>query len=170
VGRLLDPRHEHVAQLLFAGKSAEEASIGAGYDPAGTSFASGSRKRANRKDIKARVAELQHRAAEAAGVDKTFILLELKELLAFNLVDYLSPEGTRGRSIDIDNCTPQQLYRLTEIARGPKGQLRLKGHDKVSILAQLAKTAGIDRNETADALTGIGDKLNAALERAQAAK
>jgi hypothetical protein len=56
--RLKKLRDEHVAQLLFAGKSAEEASIGAGYDPVGSSFASGARKRVNRKDIKACVSDL----------------------------------------------------------------------------------------------------------------
>ena len=57
--------------------------------------------------MRARVAELQARTAEAAEVDKTLILLALKDLLDFK----------HGRTIDIDNCTPEQLSRLQEIVR-----------------------------------------------------
>jgi hypothetical protein len=166
---LSNPRLEHFAQLVFAGKSADDAARGAGY-PDGTSFSSNARKRSQRRDVRARVAELQARTAEAAVVDKTFILLALKDLLEFNLVDYLDPQGKRGRTIDIDNCTPEQLYRLQEIARDRKGALKLKGYDKVAILALLAKTAGIDRDQTADALTGIGQRLAAAIKRMNAAQ
>jgi hypothetical protein len=163
--RLENGRMEHLAQLLFAGKDTYDASRGAGYADDASSFASNARKRANRREVKARVAELQERAAGMAEIDKTFILLWLRDLLEANLADYLEPQGTPGRALSIDDCTPEQILLLNELVRGPKGQIKVKLHDKVAILGLLAKIAGIDRDQTAGALTGIGERLAAALKR-----
>lgn len=52
------------------GKDAYDASRGAGYPDDARSFAPNARKRANRRDVKARVAELQERAARAFLANK----------------------------------------------------------------------------------------------------
>jgi len=54
---LRNARHEIVAQELAAGKTAVEASRIAGY-PDGSSFAPNARRRIQRADIRARIAEL----------------------------------------------------------------------------------------------------------------
>jgi hypothetical protein len=65
---LRNPRPEVVAQELAAGRSTAEASHEAGY-PAGSSFSSNARKRAQRPGIRARVAEIQTRGAELAAIE-----------------------------------------------------------------------------------------------------
>jgi hypothetical protein len=174
LARLPNPRMEHVAQLLFVGKSSADASRGAGYPDDGSAFTDNARRRANRRDVKARVAELQERAAHAAEVDRTVVLVALMDLLSFNIDDYLTPvdvddEGNLApRTLDLSRCSRAQLARLSEWVQEQRNggtRTQIKGHDKVAILALLAKTAGIDRGQSADALTGIGDRLDAALKR-----
>lgn len=70
---LKDRRHECVAQALFCMKTPEEASHEAGYDHKASSFAPNARKRAQREDIKGRVAELQSQAAACSIVDVAWI-------------------------------------------------------------------------------------------------
>jgi hypothetical protein len=104
---------EHVAQLLFTGKSPADGSRNSGYPDYGGAFIDNARRRANRRDVKAAAADLQERAACAAEVDQTSIPLELRDLLSFNVDDYLTlvqlrSDGTvdRRRRIDISCCTP----------------------------------------------------------------
>jgi hypothetical protein len=166
MARLLNPRMEHVAQLLFTGKSAADASRGAGYPDDGSSFIDNARRRAHRKEVKARVTELQEHAAHAAEIDRTFVLLQLKQLLDANIDDYLDCAGTNGPTLNMKDCTREQIQLLKELACGPKGEFRIRLHDKVAILALLAKTAGLDREQPAQAIMGIGERLAAALKRA----
>jgi hypothetical protein len=162
--RLNTDRLELVARLLFAGKNVYDASRGAGYPDDASSFAPNARKRANRPDVRARVAELQERAAYAAEVNKTYLLLRLRELLEANIGDYLDEFG----NLNVSQCTHEQKYLLQEIASGPNGQFRIKLHDKIAIIAQMARTAGLDREQRAGVGTGIGigARLAAALKRA----
>jgi hypothetical protein len=73
---LNNPRHERFAEALASGKSASQAYAEAGYKK--------DRRNASRltsnDDIRARVAELQSRAAERAVIDKQWVLDGLKEL------------------------------------------------------------------------------------------
>ena len=170
MSRLLDRRHEHVAQLLFAGKTAEEASRGAGY-PDGTSFRANAKKRAGKKDIKARVAELQDRAAEAAEVDKTFILLGLKDDLKCNLSAFMPRDENLRRRFNLDQVDDAMIDRLSSISYHKSGAVaKIEKPSRSDILMKIAKIAGIDRDQTADALTGIGHRLAAALKRVAAQK
>ena len=66
---LRNPRHEHVAQSLAALRSTYEACAAAGYNPANSSFKPNARKICQRKDIRARVAEIQARGAELAAIE-----------------------------------------------------------------------------------------------------
>jgi hypothetical protein len=85
-----DPRHEIVAQAIASGKAAVEASEEAGYPP-GSSFAANARKRAQRLDIKARVAELQApaeaRAEMANAVSREWLLRRLHRIADLDLAD-----------------------------------------------------------------------------------
>jgi hypothetical protein len=174
MARLSNPRLEHVAQLLFAGKSAADASRGAGYPDDGSAFIDNARRRANRRDVKARVAEMQENAARAAEIDKTFILLELRDRLEFNLDDYLTPATVDvwgrpvPRKLNLDSVPRHLLRRIKKYTEGKRGGI--EGADPVAVLAQLAKTAGIDRDQTAEAVTGIGQRLAAAIKRLNLAK
>lgn len=72
---LRDPAHERVAQALAAMKTPVQASREAGYKD-GTSFAPNARKRAQRKDIRARVAELQAKEADLVSINAEWIRRE----------------------------------------------------------------------------------------------
>jgi hypothetical protein len=169
------------AQELATGKSPLEASRLAGYPP-GSSFGPNSRKRAGRPDIKARVAELQHRAAELAELDRGWVLAKLKSLADFNLADYLKCGEDGEFYYDLSQCSREQLSRLAEASlehtimargRGDDGarlslrKTKLKGYDKVAAISKIATIMGFEKSEVADALTGIGDKLDAAFARVE---
>jgi len=160
---------EHVAQLLFAGKSAADASRGAGYPDDGSAFIDNARRRANRRDVKARVVEFQDNAARAAEIDKTFILIELRDRLEFNLDDYLTPATVDvwgrlvPRKLNLDGVPRHLLGRIKKYSEGKRGGI--EAADPIAILAQLAKIAGLDRDQTAEAVTGIGERLAAAIKR-----
>jgi hypothetical protein len=151
VARLSHPRLEHVAQLVFAGKSPADASRGTGYPDDGSSFIDNARRRANRRDVKARVAEFQDNAARAAEIDKTFILLELRNRLDFNLDDYLTPAGVDSwgrpvpRRLNLDTVPRHLLGRIKKYSEGKRGGI--EAADPIAILAQLAKIAGFDRDQ-----------------------
>jgi len=90
MGRLRDPRHEMVAREMALGKSAVEACEIAGY-PAGSSFGPNARKRAQRLDIKARIAELQAPieawAKQANAVTRERLLCGLHRIIDLNIDD-----------------------------------------------------------------------------------
>jgi hypothetical protein len=69
--RLRNPKHEIVAQELAAGKTAVQASVAAGFPSA----APNARRRAQRKEIKARVIEIREKAA-AKGVEGVVVTIE----------------------------------------------------------------------------------------------
>jgi hypothetical protein len=69
---LRDRRHEKVAQLLAVMTPYEQASREAGYKD-GSSFRDNARKRAQRPDIKARVAELQAKEADLISINAEWI-------------------------------------------------------------------------------------------------
>lgn len=72
---LPNPRHESFAQALAQGKSASEAYVEAGYQPN-----DGNAGRMNRNEqVRARVAELQEKAAERAVVTVEDIARQLDE-------------------------------------------------------------------------------------------
>jgi hypothetical protein len=172
---LRNPRHEAGAQALAAFKSNAEAAIAAGFDAAGTSFESNARKFANRKDIRRRVVEIQRRGAEMAEVEAGFIILGLRDLLRYNLDDFLTKAEfdekgnvTKRRRLDIDRATREQLERIEEFATEPRKHgwfMKIRGYSRLAVYAQLARAIGIDKDPTADALTGIGDRLAAAMRR-----
>jgi hypothetical protein len=81
---LRDRRHEKVAQLLAVMTPYEEASREAGYRP-GSSFRDNARKRAQRPDIRARVAELQAKEAELVSIDVAWIKRKTAEIAGVDI-------------------------------------------------------------------------------------
>ncbi len=88
---LLNPRHEIVAQERAAGKTTAESCQAAGYNPENVSFRANSRKICSRRDVKARIREIQSAKAELAELDAAWVLLKLKRLCGFNVADFLTP-------------------------------------------------------------------------------
>lgn len=80
MGVLNEPRLERLAQELARGKTVVEASQLAGYKP-GSSFSSNARKRANRKDVKARVLELQTISGVLAAADAAHLERKALEII-----------------------------------------------------------------------------------------
>jgi len=180
--RLINARHEVFAQEIATGKSAVEAARLAGY-PVGSkvSFAANARKRMGRPEIRDRIAEIQRRAADLAELDRAYVLTKLKNLAEFNLADYIVIREDGEFYYDLSRCTREQLSRLAEASlehtimaarRGEDGgrmsirKTKLRGYDQVAALSKIAVILGIEKDQTADALAGIGDKLDAAFKRA----
>ena len=180
--RLRDPQHEMIAQRMAAGMDVYAANEAAGYDPKASSFKPNARKRSNRPEVRARIGELMDRAAEIAEIDAGYVLHKLNGLLQFNVDDFLgAPLDNGQRVLDVSRASREDLDRVAELAQevlqrrgrkdGPQSILRtkVKGYDKVAILGHMARIVGAERDPTADALVGLGDKLNAAIRRAKEA-
>ena len=120
--------------------------------------------------------------AEIAEIDAGYVLHKLNGLLQFNIDDFLgAPLDNGQRVLDVSRASREHLDRVAELAQevlqrrgrkdGPQSILRtkIKGYDKVAILGHMARIVGAERDPTADALVGLGDKLNAAIRRAKEA-
>jgi hypothetical protein len=81
---LANRRHERVAQSLAAMKSAEQASVEAGY-PKKSSFAANARKRATYPEIKARVKELQGQQAACMVIDAAWVLGKVARMAGYEI-------------------------------------------------------------------------------------
>jgi hypothetical protein len=89
--------------------------------------------------------------------------------LEFNLDDYLTPATVDvwgrpvPRKLNLDGVPRHLLRRIKKYSEGKRGGI--EAADPIAILAQLAKIAGLDRDQTAEAVTGIGERLAAAIKR-----
>jgi hypothetical protein len=81
---LANRRFERVAQSLAAMKSAEQASIDAGY-PKTSSFAANARKRATYPEIKARVKELQDQQAACMVIDAAWLRGKVARMAGYEI-------------------------------------------------------------------------------------
>lgn len=129
---LRDPRLDLFARELAAalnnGVQPSEAAVQAGREakyPAAkkpATFAANCRKRAQRKDVQARVAELRapgiKRAEEAIGITTEYLLAKLDNLTNYNVDDYLTQPDRKGRRfLDIGKVPREVLGRLAELSQ-----------------------------------------------------
>jgi hypothetical protein len=82
---LRNPRHEKVAQELALMHDAYAASLAAGYDPTKSAFKPNARKRANRKDVQARKAQILAKEADLVSLDAAWIQRRLVEICKVEL-------------------------------------------------------------------------------------
>lgn len=143
-------------ETMYTGTAADDAAI-----------APNARRLANRKDVAARLKELDEYSAKLAGIDSGWALLKLKRLTedieGFNLDDYLGPANDRGRRYyDLSKVPPEKLRLLSELTiedttitkPGEEGEadevhhhrkMKLRGPakaDLVSPIALMARIAG----------------------------
>lgn len=157
---LWNKKLEIVAQELAAGRSPEEASATAQYPTDASSFKPNARKRAQRKDVVARIAEIRApaiaRAEASAGVTVEWMLTKLHDLAEYNADDYLAPCDENGqRFYDLNKVSRAMLGRLSEariseVTRG-RGRNRkrlaqcsaVKGHDPFAAIKLAAQIKGV---------------------------
>ena len=165
MGALGNLDHERFCQAahkrIWGGEQRAEAlraayleTIYSGDNPENPSVGDNSRKLANQKPVKARLAELAEYAAKLASIDASWGLIELKQELdairAFNLDDFLSAPDERGRRyIDFTKVPRERLALLTEVTTKDTkygAEIKIKGpnrySDKVGIITLMAKIAG----------------------------
>lgn len=146
MGVLKNPKHEMVAQELAAMRSAEEASATADYDTAASSFAPNARKRAQRKDIRARVIEIQSAAAERAGITAEYLLGKLDDYIQYNLDDYLTKRDKKGqRFVDISNVPRALLGRLAKVRQHISQRsvsTTIEGYNAIEAIRLMAQIKG----------------------------
>jgi hypothetical protein len=132
---LPDRRLEAVAQNLAKMMSPEEASAAAGYDAKKTSFASNARKRACRKDVKARVADL----LEASIPD---VIEQASDFIKRRCIELAAPDLGRKKLKPSDQIAALTLYAKVTGALAPeKHDHSFSGHgDKLD--AALKRLAG----------------------------
>lgn len=183
---LRDPRLELFARELAAalnnGVATSEAAVQAGQAagyPAAKSpktFAANCRKRAQRSDVKARVAELRApgiaRAEESLGITTEYLLAKLDNISSFNLGDYLGePDEAGERAYTLVGATPAQLARLAtakigRVARG-RGKKRtvrnfvmdVSPHDQIQAIKLMAQIKGLMAPEKRDLTIHATDQM-----------
>lgn len=141
-------------ETMYTGTAADDAAL-----------APNARRLANRKDVGARLKELDEFAAKLAGIDSGWALLKLKRLAEdiedFNLDDFLGPANDKGRRYyDLSKVPPDKLRLLSELTiedttivkPGEEGEadethhhrkMKLRGPAKVDLVGPLALMARI---------------------------
>jgi hypothetical protein len=165
MGALGNPKHERFCQevhkRIWAGGAVSDSRTEAyklvGFDSSDTCVADNARKLANRKDVKARLAELAEYAAKLAGIDAAWGMVKLRQLVEFNLDDFLSPPDAMGyRYFDLSEVPSEKIGLLAELSleqvheagatKDDPGReirkVRLKGSDRISALSLMAKIGG----------------------------
>lgn len=171
MGILGNPDHERFCQAahkrIWAGEravasfeAAYRETIYTGDNPEGKALAANVRKLRRNEKIKARLRELADYSAKLAGIEAGWALLKLKSLIEANLDDYLSPAtDDGGRFVDLTGVSREKLGLLAELhmedevvierTRGDAPRqvrkARLKLHDRIAALAQMARLAGWEK-------------------------
>jgi hypothetical protein len=184
---LREPRLEKFSQELAAalnnGMRASEAAVYAGvaaeYPAAAkpTTFAANCRKRAQRHDVTARVAELRapgiKRAEEAIGITTEYLLAKLDNLTNYNIDDYLTAPDRQGRRfLDIAMVPREALARISELSQDvsdeavPKGKpartllrTKIKGYGVIDGIRLMAQIKGLMAPEKRDLTVHATDQM-----------
>src|SRR5215475_7198838 len=150
---------QEVHKRTWAGSKVKEAReiayVAAGFQADQEYLAANARKLANRKEIKARLAELADYAAKLAGIEAGWGQLKLKSLVEANLDDYLTPTDSDGnRYFNIGDVSAEKLALLSEYSQDettetdeddkPRSirKVRVKMHDRIAALRLMAEIAG----------------------------
>ena len=178
---LRNPKHETFAQEIAVGKTALEAYTLAGFKRPRDSNA---RRLRNWPPVRERVKEISLAAAELAGVHLGAIQLELARIGFANMLDYVRVGKDGLPYVDLSKLSREQAAAISEFTIDTEVKLvgdkedpeafrvtkaRFKLHDKRGALSDLAKMVGGVADPLADAVTGLGDRLDRALQRATAA-
>ena len=180
---LTDPRRELFARELAlrlnagmaADQAASEAGLAAGY-PVGkrvTTFAANCRKRAQRADVKARMAELREpgifKAESAVAITTEYLLAKLDNLTSFNIDDYLLQTDQQGRRIlDVSKAPRKVLARLSELSqetfksrrgRSTLHRTKLKGYNVIDGIRLMAQIKGLMAPEKRDLTIHATDQM-----------
>ena len=182
MGILGNPDHERFCQTahkrIWSGEKHVAAyqaayceTIYQGDDPTNPAVVANVRKLRNRKDVKARLAELAEYSGRLAGIDASWALLKLKTLADFNVDDYLTPPDANGlRLFNVGGATPEQMSRLIELtmeefteghgeaAIGVR-KTKIKGHDPIAALTLMARIAGWEAPKKIAPTTAEGETL-----------
>jgi len=154
---LKNPKYEKFAQEVAKGKGIEEAYRLAGYEKP-------HRQNAHRlmtnDDIKARVAEIQGRAAERAEITAQMVIEELAKIGFANMLDYIRPTDEGDAYVDLSQLTREQAAAISEVTvedfkegRGEFARdvrkIKFKLHDKRAALVDIGKHLGmfVERSE-----------------------
>jgi phage terminase small subunit len=183
-GTLANPltnlRHEHFAQALARGKTANEAYVLAGYK---ANDGNASRMKGNER-ISARVQEIVGRAAERAEVSLERVLRELKAI-AFSDI---SKAVTWGPSVQVreeeedghrvkvivnavllvpsDKLDENTTAAIAAVSQSSTGAVRIKMHNKLAALVVLGKYLGMfdERPQNSNVIYAISDEPMSAEE------
>jgi phage terminase small subunit len=142
-------RLELFAQALAAGKTPVDAAKLAGY-PQGSSFAANARKRAQRADVKARVAEL--RAPAIAKVQAVIDLSVEGQLQSLAKIAY---------AFDQDDVKPSDAVAAHRLIAQIRGNLAPEKHEHTGRDGEPIKTADYTDIERAKALANFIAKTRA---------
>lgn len=168
---LRNPRHERFAQEIAAGKTALEAYKLAEFKKPRDSNA---RRLRNSPEVRERVKQIALVGAELAGVHAGAIQMELARLGFANMFDYIRIGRDGLPYVDLQNLTRDQAAAIAEFTidtipggedEPPVTRVKFKLHDKRGPLSDLAKMVGAVEDPVADAVNGLGDRLDRALQR-----
>ncbi len=136
---LANRRFERVAQSLAAMKSAEQASVDAGY-PKTSSFAANARKRATYPEIKARVKELQDQQAACMVIDAAWLLGKCAKMAGYEIKPRNASEVISAMSL-LAKMLPGALVP-TKLDLEHDGTVALRHEDALELIEAAGNTGG----------------------------
>jgi hypothetical protein len=141
--RQLKPEHKAAADFFLSGMSKKASTMKAGYSAEST------RDLFARKDVREYISAVRGEWAEATGVDREYVLRELKAIVDASIGDAIEDDG----SFSVDALGRDEKSSLTSISitetRGAKKysktkrQVSVKTPDKVAALREIASILGL---------------------------
>lgn len=169
MGALRNPRYEIFAQEIATGCPVSKAYELAGFKGRPHNLESNGRRLRNNPKIRERVKELSLAAAELAGVHLGAIQLELARIGYANAYDVMRRNDKDEVVPVFDPTRPvsrELAAAVAELGFDSKGRPKIKFHDKRAALSDLGKMVGGIPDPLADSITGLGDRLDRAISRA----
>lgn len=151
----LTPKQKRFVHEYMVDLNATQAAIRAGYSEK-TARSVGS-ENLTKPDIKAALAEKQHKVAHKTDVTIERVLAELAKVGFSNMHDYMRVTADGDPVLDLSNLTREQAAALSEVTvedftegRGDDARdvrrIKFKLHDKISSLVQIGKHLGMFPN------------------------
>jgi hypothetical protein len=170
MGKLRNPRRERFAVEVASMVPVDRAYLAAGFRSKPEWARPNGSKLAHEPSVAARIAELQNEFKSSAGLHVQYLQSLLLPAAEANLADFITDDGSDGpRFKKLTELTRVQAAAIQAISFGDEGvvtDLKLvpKTEAVKALMVSIGAT-GVQKHE--HSLTGLGDRLDRALDRAR---
>jgi hypothetical protein len=171
MARLRNPRRERFAIEMASMTPVDRAYSLAGFKSAPEWCRPNGAKLAQKPEVAARIAELQEEFKLNAGLHVQYLQSLLLPAAEANLADFISDKATSPRFKNLSELTRAQGAAIQAIAFNDDGSIAdLKLVPKIEAVKALMVSigaTGVQKHSVEHSVTGLGDRLDRALNRAR---